>query len=743
MIVPLASRPLLAALLLTASLLPAASRAAPADVRALLEGVTEIVAPGATPGPVVAFGPDAFAVVTALQGKHRLPLVAATRFGRGRAVAIGHEGFLGQAALARPDNARLLANAARWSGSGRTGIHIVTVEKDEAAQALAAAGFRVERLSAQTLYQRMEAPDFDVVVFGAGICDGPAGLRIAQSLTAFCKRGGGLVADSLGWGWLQLHPGRTLARDHGGNRLLVPMGLAWADGFFSSTGKEGGWLADGLGLDGVDGLAALRTLWGYADRLTSPPAALIGQAAQTVAAITASLPADERFFLPRVRALCRKHRAGDPWKKGEPISLENPLARLQAVLDWQTIRARSAIRQKPYPSAGVFPGYPAPGFHRVVRTVLADLSTPGWQGTGLYASPGDILTVNLPPAATGKGLHLRIGCHTDTLWHLDTWKRFPEITLRTRLAKTIVHANNPFGGPVYIEVPDGLERDRVEITIAGAVEAPRFIRGETLLTDWREEIRRRPAPWAELEGKRVVLTVPSAVARDLDDPEALLAYWDEMLDLCADLYALPRERRRPERFCVDVQISAGYMHAGYPIMTHDDVARTFTDLSILRGSDSAKVWGFYHEMGHNHQRDAWTFEGAGEVTNNLAALYCAERLNGVSQGAHPALAPEKIQERKAKYLAAGAKFDEWKADPFLALTLYIEIKDAFGWEALTRTFATYHAETPWSDDEKRDQWLLRLSRTVGKNLGPFFTAWGVPTSDAARNALTDLPVWMP
>lgn len=39
--------------------------------------------------------------------------------------------------------------------------------------------------------------------------------------------------------------------------------------------------------------------------------------------------------------------------------------------------------------------------------------------------------------------------------------------------------------------------------------------------------------------------------------------------------------------------------------------------------------------------------------------------------------------------------------------------------------------------------MVRFSRQVGHNLGPFFEAWGVPTSPAARNAIADLPVWMP
>ena len=79
--------------------------------------------------------------------------------------------------------------------------------------------------------------------------------------------------------------------------------------------------------------------------------------------------------------------------------------------------------------------------------------------------------------------------------------------------------------------------------------------------------------------------------------------------------------------------------------------------------------------------------------------------------------------------------------------MYAQMQQAFGWDAYRQVFATYRAlpndERPKNDDEKRDQWLVRFSRTVGRNLGPFFDAWGIPTSKAARDTIADLPVWMP
>jgi len=53
------------------------------------------------------------------------------------------------------------------------------------------------------------------------------------------------------------------------------------------------------------------------------------------------------------------------------------------------------------------------------------------------------------------------------------------------------------------------------------------------------------------------------------------------------------------------------------------------------------------------------------------------------------------------------------------------------------------AERPKTDMDKHDQWMVRMSRAVGRDLGPFFEKWGVPTSEKARASIGGLPPWMP
>ena len=347
--------------------------------------------------------------------------------------------------------------------------------------------------------------------------------------------------------------------------------------------------------------------------------------------------------------------------------------------------------------------------------------------------------------SAAAGLWLRIGAHRDPLWQKDSWSRWPEVCVRTPLAAPTTRLASPLGGLIYVEVDRGAAPGEVSLSIAHAVEAPYFVLGETDLSRWRGTLRHHPAPWAELASSKVILTVPSGEIRGLDDPAELMKYWDRVLDCDAELAGIPAERRRPERYVADVQISVGYMHSGYPIMTHLDAAPLMVSKSRL--TSKGQAWGLYHEMGHNHQSPDWTFEGTGEVTVNLFSLYVIEKLCGCpSAEAHPAISPASRAKALAAYVAGGRSFETWKKEPFLALQMYVQLIEAFGWDPLKRVFAEYsRSSRRGASQDRRGETrpVDGASRERGANLGPFFAAWGVPVSSAARATITALPGWMP
>ena len=72
---------------------------------------------------------------------------------------------------------------------------------------------------------------------------------------------------------------------------------------------------------------------------------------------------------------------------------------------------------------------------------------------------------------------------------------------------------------------------------------------------------------------------------------------------------------------------------------------------------------------------------------------------------------------------------------------------AFGWVSIRKLFAEYAQapsnELPSTDQDKNDQWLIRFSRIVNRNMAPFHDMWSVPISDAARRNVSSYPAWMP
>lgn len=61
-------------------------------------------------------------------------------------------------------------------------------------------------------------------------------------------------------------------------------------------------------------------------------------------------------------------------------------------------------------------------------------------------------------------------------------------------------------------------------------------------------------------------------------------------------------------------------------MTHEDL--TFEMLGVGGKLFRDATWGFYHELGHNHQDYKWTIDQMGEVTCNIYSLYLTHKMHG-------------------------------------------------------------------------------------------------------------------
>ena len=698
-----------------------------ADERAALVRGVDSIRTNGSPGSIAVWGEQAFVVVDGDGGSGtRVPLVACGTMGKGRVVLFGHS-YLSKGVLDDAATRTLVQRTIVWAARKRAQGPLRLLAWDGAlADALDAKQFELVR-ARDGWVERLADVDAVLATRSEFTAAEVAALR------AWIEGGGALLSGTPGWGWMQVS-GRELVTNEI-NRVVAGAGLAFADGG-CAPGKDKRFATDTPPELAHAGRAFAALVSGR--KLEKKERQ---QALDVLMEALRVLPVDDLLLRPKLAELARDPAAAKLPSPEHPIAPDDLRARVALAFQAVELRSTPVERIVAHPSAAAFPGSVPPGAETVEREIVVDRSVPRWHPTGLYAAPGARIVVDVPAEAVGFGLEARIGVHTDSIWD-KPWPRMPEISRAWKLGAEENVLASPFGGLIQIVVPGKEAREgKVAVRVRGAVLAPLFVPGETTDDEWRKAVRERPGPWAELATKKVVLAVPSSSIRALDDPRSLMEWWDRVLDTFADFAAIPRERASAERYVPDVMISAGYMHSGYPIMTFLDAVEDMTSLERMKRGP----WGLLHELGHNHQEREWTFQGTGEVTNNVFVLYALDVLCGRKDWAEGHDALKKRAKRTEAYLAKGAQFEEWCGDPFLALGMYVELQEAFGWAPFTKVFAEYRAakedELPKSDAEKRDQWCTRLSRAVGKDLGPFFERWGVPVSAEARATSSALPKW--
>ena len=364
-----------------------------------------------------------------------------------------------------------------------------------------------------------------------------------------------------------------------------------------------------------------------------------------------------------------------------------------------------------------------------------------WQETGLYAAPGEVVIVKVASIPEHRVVKIIVGCHRDSLLKLDKWNRFPVIARTFELKVGDNKIANAFGGQLFIQSSHKDWRKPVKATpstplqFSNAVAMPTYVLGKDTPDTWMKA-KQNPAPWVTLVGKYVILHVQASEVKKLTDPKALLEWWDKAMALEADLVAL--NRLAPERVVPDRQISAGFMHSGYPFMCWIEPSQKDSiDLPKLTKEGN---WGFFHELGHNHQRRDWTFDGQTEVTCNFFSLYVMEKLVGKPQGrGHPAM--EKIDELLAKRFAA-----EPNKGPFEQLATFVVLIRAHGWEPLRQTLRSYAAEPApkgATKEQLQSLFALRYGKAAKADVSEYFEKMGYHVESTAKGALKGLPAFKP
>ncbi|MDO6426927.1 M60 family metallopeptidase [Thalassotalea sp. 1_MG-2023] len=465
---------------------------------------------------------------------------------------------------------------------------------------------------------------------------------------------------------------------------------------------------------------------------------------------------NQQWFVPSVAAAS----IDESYVSNFPISRSNKSAyTMEQTMD--IINRRTPIDEAlPFPrDVSEFPGNVSADKPRITKQVTFNryfyedttsdtLDRQHWINTGTYAVAGEIIEIDVTAEENVDELYAIINVHTDALGLNsanvvadNSVKRFPSVSTKIRLHNGKNQLRSQYGGQVVIASNKSDDSD-VTINVSNVVETTYFKLGRDSFSDWLS-IRDKSAPWGVLEGEHAVLDLSKAELQKVDDPEQLLKTFDQTVTLVRDLAGFEDDatgvHKMPtlkERFVSDVQITAGFAHAGFPIMASPGWNLYSLDTAQNNG------WGNWHETGHNYQQFClWSSPFGTESTVNLFSLYVQENVNQ----------PSRIQIENRYSNAINKLNDNFSftnnADVWDKLVFLMQIKHALpdiGWDMfrqLNRRFremdTAQQASVCQSDEASFSMTFELLSDITGYDLTTHFKTWGVNVSEASYQKIAD------
>ncbi len=711
-----------------------------ADQSDLLKGIGETNW-GGWPSPILPVGEFAFPIGFAEGGYgSKIPVISASHVGRGKILGYGHESWVDGHG---EEETEFSLRAVEWACGANADVGLAYgAGFDDFKDELQEEGHTVHLSVAPG---DLSGLDCLLDEFWNGHDD-----QDNQNLVDFMLDGGGLIMGGHAWYWS--YSNTDLAHNYPGNKIAKTSGL---------------FVSDAWGYNNVDlsdmphelstPNEAIKAIRG--DRIDNLTLSMEDATVvdETLSVCTGVVTLDFNEFWSPLRETVNATgwsviEYGTLWQDVGHNMGEDPVADTLLRVEAALTQNLPADELPAHPSHVEFPGEVPANATRISRIVTIDGNQSGLPSnfgysqarshvrmtTGLYAAPGEVVTVTLPSEAVDSDIYVLVGAHSDNLWEKNQLHRHPQIVRWWNVDQHHMEVGNAFGGPIYIAVSPGSTLGVFQVTISNAVKAPTYIHGHTDVFQWLQEYRHDPAPWAEIGSDQFILTVPSNEIRDLDDPDDLMDWWDEALGMEHELYGfLPWPR--VERAVFDTQISAGWMHSGYPFMAHDLSVPGVVNVSYMAENGD---WGMFHELGHNHQWMPSTLPGTTESSCNFASVYLMEELVGIE--GHGAISPDQRSSRMRSYFEDGSNISNWSV--WVALDTYLIIKEEWGWEPITEALSVYYNlpndEVPEGDIEEFNEWVVRISNSTGYNLAPYHEAWGFPLTQATFDALEYLPVWV-
>ena len=457
-----------------------------------------------------------------------------------------------------------------------------------------------------------------------------------------------------------------------------------------------------------------------------------------------------------------------------------------------------------YDDADVWPGPVSASAPRLKPTVTIDATyntDPGYVNngqntvyrmTGYYAAPGEYVSLKVNSSAINSNLIVEIGTSTFPLG-TGTRNRFQNVVKSFKITSQEFKIASPFGGPIYIRVPDKTNLGNIDITLDNVVKMPFFsikTGSETSLSEYKEELAKGHVKWVDWESDNFLTTVtlPMAnyVEEEVGDPTSLMSKWSDTFQVFQDVSGRPSKRIRAEYIRFDRMNPVGGTWAGasYPMYLYgkdpNDPDDAYANTHVINvGFQTSDIYAqgetgldgehfiILHEMGHLHNMPTLPDEVESNVNFPAVAVYnlvfnetiddsfvysLQQRLNREEAMMDWFISPNFRIGNGMHHEDRG--FDLGAPD-FTGNEMmyqnrghgkYVELGALFGWESVGKINKFYYDEglptifpDTKSHDVTRDDFIINASETLGINLSPLFDIWGtVPEEKSTIRELSIL-----
>lgn len=390
-----------------------------------------------------------------------------------------------------------------------------------------------------------------------------------------------------------------------------------------------------------------------------------------------------------------------------------------------------------------------------IKTKQVDYGTFARRGTGLYAAPGERITVEVPAEMVGVGAEIVIGSHThDVGGKLDGIKRMPRVVSTFSIDSSSVDVASPLGGIIYITIPEGTALGLQQLTISGAVKFAYFPKNSANqngdIIDFNARVQSGEVLWAEVETDNFMFTGPLAFFKRDDIVEAVDT-WDDMWEAYQMVFGRPFPRHNAEHLVIDKMTKWNTLAGGYPMVLTWSSVPYVTDFWVVSKSNMMNILDFqyaiqddkatyWHEMSHHNGLP--TMGNERECIVELA--YVAAFHLGYGMDLDDAF---RYSERG--YMNRNDAIIDWVITDNFAnnaemegvqrqyqhrgYSKYVDIAVLFGWEelgAINKVFYDYWTSIGGQTNDPEEyiitdsEWILASCETLNANVAPLYHFWG-------------------